>query len=79
PNVLVKIFDGNTVVGSVYATATGAWSLELAAPLADGTHTLTVRAEDSAGNVSGQSNSWGLIVDTVAPNSPVITSVVDNV
>ncbi|MEB5974966.1 hypothetical protein MXF20_23330, partial [Pantoea dispersa] len=42
-------------------------------------HTLTVRAEDSAGNVSGQSNSWGLIVDTVAPNSPVITSVVDNV
>ncbi|MEB5974944.1 Ig-like domain-containing protein, partial [Pantoea dispersa] len=28
PNVLVKIFDGNTVVGSVYATATGAWSLE---------------------------------------------------
>ncbi|MBB3307158.1 Ig-like domain-containing protein, partial [Enterobacter sp. Sphag1F] len=79
PNALVKILDGNTVVGSVYATATGAWSLELPTALPDGTHTLTVTAEDRAGNVSPQSNSWGLVIDTVAPNAPVITSVVDNV
>ncbi|WP_265303358.1 Ig-like domain-containing protein [Pantoea sp. JK] len=79
PHALIRILDGNTVVGSVYATDKGAWSLELPAALSDGTHTLTVKAEDRAGNVSPQSNSWSLNVDTLAPSAPVITNLVDNV
>ena len=69
----VKVYDGTTLLGSVLASSTGAWSFTTAA-LANGTHTLTATAMDLAGNVSGASSALNVTVDTVAPNTPTITA-----
>ena len=48
-NATVKVFDGATLLGSVVANASGAWSYTTAA-LANGSHSLTATATDAAGN-----------------------------
>jgi large repetitive protein len=60
--------DGTTVLGSVVATA-GTWSITSSA-LADGDHSLTVKATDAAGNVSAASGALAVTIDTVAPVAP---------
>ncbi|PTL79951.1 Ig-like domain-containing protein [Vitiosangium sp. GDMCC 1.1324] len=42
--------------------------------LADGSHTLNVRARDAAGNVDATPASYSWTVDTLAPAAPVVTS-----
>ena len=69
----VKVYDGTTLLGSVLASSTGAWSFTTAA-LANGTHTLAATAMDLAGNVSGASSALNVTVDTIAPNTPTIAS-----
>ncbi len=71
-NSTVKVFDGATLLGSITASGTGAWSYTTAA-LADGAHSLTATATDVAGNTSNASTALGLTIDTIAP-TPVITS-----
>lgn len=51
PGSTVEIVDGNAVIATVVAAANGSWSLDLDS-LAHGTHTLTVRETDLAGNRS---------------------------
>lgn len=75
---LVRIYDGSTLLGSVVAT-NGSWSFTPTSPLADGSHTLRATASDPAGNASGDSNTFTLVVDATAPNAPAITSIVDDV
>lgn len=75
---LVRIYDGSTLLGSVVAT-NGNWSFTPTSPLTDGSHTLRATASDPAGNVSGDSNTFTLVVDATAPNAPAITSIVDDV
>ncbi len=67
----IKIYDGSTLLGSVTANASGAWSYTTPA-LSNGGHNFTVTATDAAGNVSTASNPLSLSVDTAAPTKPVI-------
>ncbi|CAH3829424.1 MULTISPECIES: BapA/Bap/LapF family large adhesin [Enterobacter] len=77
-NATVTIRADGVVIGTTVADGLGAWSFTPSTPLGEGPHTLTAVATDAAGNTSGVSNSWGLIIDSVAPATPVITQVVDD-
>jgi hypothetical protein len=66
---VVEIFDGVTSKGTVSATG-GTWSKAFAG-VADGSHTYTAIASDSAGNTSAVSNSRTVIVDTTPPHTSV--------
>jgi hypothetical protein len=64
----VTLYDGATVIGSATATG-GAWSIT-SAHLADGDHTITATATDTAGNISAASSGLTVTVDTIAPAVP---------
>ncbi len=72
-NSTVKVFDGATLLGSVAADGTGAWTYTTAA-LANGAHSLTATATDAAGNTGVASAALSVTVDTTAPVAPSITS-----
>lgn len=69
----VKVYDGNTQVGSATVGANGTWSasvtLDMTVP---GTHTLTASSTDAAGNTGTSNVAFNL--DTVAP-TVAITSI----
>lgn len=67
PGSLVTIFDGDSPIGSVTADAGGAWSFTPSS-LADGQHSFTAAASDTAGNQTARSAPPYLLrVDGVAP------------
>ena len=72
-NSTVKVFDGATLLGSVTADGTGAWTYTTAA-LANGAHSLTATATDAAGNTGAASAALSVTIDTTAPVAPSITS-----
>ncbi|MCG2645820.1 MULTISPECIES: Ig-like domain-containing protein, partial [Bradyrhizobium] len=65
----VKVLDGSTVLGTVTANASGAWTLTTAA-LSDGGHSLTATATTSGGT-SVASTALAITIDTQAPNAPI--------
>lgn len=77
-NSTVSIFDGTTLLGTVQANGTGAWTFTPTTALGNGSHTFNVTATDAAGNVS-PGTAFTVVVDTVAPPAPTIVSVIDNV
>lgn len=79
PGSTITIFNGSDIIGTVAVPSSGLWSFTPPSPLADGTYVLTATATDAAGNPSGQSNAWTIIVDGTAPAAPVITQVIDDV
>ncbi|MEM6053033.1 Ig-like domain-containing protein, partial [Erwinia sp. P7711] len=70
---LVTLFDGDTVLGSVYADAEGNWSYTPTTNLVDGTHSITVTSTDAAGNVSAPGADWQFVLDT-STMAPEITT-----
>jgi hypothetical protein len=66
---LVTLYDsdGTTVLGSATA-AGGSWSIASSA-LGEGNHTVTVKATDTAGNVSSASSGLTVNIDTTAPTT----------
>jgi large repetitive protein len=70
PGVSVEILDGVAAVGAATAGPDGAFATALA--LDEGTHALTARARDEAGNVSLASPAVTLVVDRTAPTAPVL-------
>jgi len=72
-NSTVKVYDGATLLGSVTANGSGAWTYTTAA-LSNGSHSLTATATDTSGNVSTASSAVAVTVDTVAPVAPTIAS-----
>jgi hypothetical protein len=79
PGATVTVVDqgtGSTLCTTVVA-ADGTWSCTVSQPLADGTHDLSVTETDPAGNVSQPTVVPGVVIDTAAPNPPVVTSPVD--
>ncbi|MGU9933606.1 BapA/Bap/LapF family large adhesin [Enterobacter asburiae] len=77
-NAAVTVYENGQPVGTVQADATGAWSFTPSTPLASGSHTWTATVTDAAGNVSPTSPGFTLIVDTSAPNAPVISQAIDD-
>src|SRR3954469_13453421 len=67
----VEVFEGATSRGTTTATAQGTWTRSIPG-VGQGSHTYTATARDAAGNVSGNSNSRTITVDTTAPAAPVI-------
>ena len=68
-NSTVALFDGVTALGSGKASAAGAWSITSAA-LGEGTHTITAKATDLAGNVGVASGALSVTIDISAPAAP---------
>ena len=66
----MTVYVDGVAVGTTTADGSGAWSYNLSSPLADGNHSLRATATDAAGNVSGQSSSRSITVDTSAPAAP---------
>ncbi|EPO4110793.1 Ig-like domain-containing protein [Enterobacter cloacae] len=75
--VTIYVPGSNVPVGSVLADANGDWKWTSPA-LSDAQHNFYVKAQDKAGNVSGESNHYGLEVDTKA-TTPVILGAYDDV
>jgi serralysin len=74
----VTLYDGTTAIGSIGATAAGAWTIT-ASTLLDGVHSITAKAMDAAGNVGIASTALAMTVDTVAaaPSTPDMTAGTD--
>ncbi len=75
----ITILDGGTPIGTVTVPAGGSWTFTPTTPLTAGLHTITLTATDAAGNVSGPTAGFAITVDTTAPTTPVISSIVDDV
>ncbi|HEY3986969.1 BapA/Bap/LapF family large adhesin [Cedecea sp.] len=78
-NSTIKIYDGGNLIGTVTANALGIWVFTPPTVLANGSHTFTITATNGAGVVSSPTAGFTVVVDTVAPGQPAITSVVDDV
>ncbi|MBO0698525.1 MAG: hypothetical protein J2P46_09030, partial [Zavarzinella sp.] len=77
PNATVRVSGDLTDLGEVLAGADGSWSFAPGS-LADGSHSFTAAATDSAGNVSSPSLAFLVVIDTVAPAVPTITGFADD-
>ncbi len=64
--------DGTTVLGTTTATG-GVWSITASA-LAAGSHSLTAKATDAAGNTSAASSPLVVTIDTTAPTGLGLSS-----
>ena len=76
-NSLVELaHEGIGVIGTTTAGGTGAWSFDYAeTTLPEGTHSFTATAKDAAGNLSGSSAAFLVVVDQTAPAAPVIAAI----
>lgn len=73
PGSSVTVYDAAAPVGTATTDGGGAWSLTTSTLLA-GSHTLTAKATDLAGNISPASSGKTIIVDTTPPGTPTITT-----
>ncbi|QEW32561.1 hypothetical protein D0N50_13085 [Erwinia billingiae] len=69
---IVKLYDGDTLIGSVRVGPGGAWTVP-GAISGDGTHPISASFTDPAGNESAKSTPVEVVLDT-APPAPVIPS-----
>lgn len=60
-NSTIKVYDGTTQVGTATTNSSGAWSLTTSA-LSIGSHALTAKATDAAGNVSVASSAVDAVI-----------------
>ncbi len=69
----VEIYDGATLIGTTEVKADKTWSFTVGSDparllqFADGTHSLTVKQVDAAGNRSAASSALNVTVDTAGP------------
>ena len=69
PGSTVKVYDGATVVGTAVADSSGNYTITTSV-LADGNHTLSLKATDTAGNEGAATSIGTWTIDTVAPAAP---------
>lgn len=73
----ISVYSNGTLLGTAEVGNTGTWVFTPPA-LAEGNNVLTIRETDPAGNESGLSTGFTIVVDTVS-TTPAITNVTDNV
>ena len=75
PGSTITLFDTNgiTVLGTAVAATDGSYAIT-ATPLAEGTHLLTTRATDPAGNVGPLSPPTTVVIDTTPPTLAISSS-----
>lgn len=76
-DALVHILVGGTTMGSAIAGATGAWSFTFSEALTDGSHAVSVVAEDIAGNEAAAGQALTIEIDLTAPAAPGASAVPD--
>ena len=64
----VQLKTGTTVLGTTTASSTGSWAFDISRSA--GSHVIYAVATDAAGNVSANSSTMTLVVDTTAPGAP---------
>jgi hypothetical protein len=69
PGSVVTLYDGTTMLGTGTANAAGAFSITTSA-LSDGTHSISAKATDAAGNTGAASTAYAVKVDTASPAAP---------
>jgi hypothetical protein len=72
PNATVFLEVDGATLGSTAADGAGRWSISQLTALSDGAHTLSVAAQDAAGNLSS-TTQLAFSVDATAPAAPVVT------
>lgn len=78
PNSTVNVYIGGVYIGSTTANASGDWTLDYTGTsLADATNNLTATATDAAGNTSGLSSVFPVVVDNAPPAPPTVISPAD--
>lgn len=75
---VVTIRDNGAVIGTTTSDENGNWSFTPAPALGEGSHSLTASVTDGAGNISPATPPFVVVVDTLPPAAPVITSVIDD-
>ncbi len=71
---LVTLYEGTTAIGSASSSGiSGAFSVAPSVDLADGSHSVTIKATDAKGNVSAPSTGYTFVVDATNPLSGVLT------
>ena len=75
-NSSIKVYDGETLLGTVPANGSGAWNFNTAV-LANGSHSFTAKATDVAGNIGVASAALAVTVtpDAQGPSTPTSTLV----
>lgn len=71
-NATVRLYEGSTLLGSTTADGSGKWSIT-SSTLASGSHDLTTKQTDAAGNVSATSAARAVVIDTTAPAAATLT------
>jgi hypothetical protein len=79
-NSTVKVYDGTTQIGTATAGSTGGWTFT-ANNLATGSHSITAKAMDAAGNTGNASSAIPVTISSptppptsTGPDAPVISS-----
>ncbi|WP_233871715.1 Ig-like domain-containing protein [Paraburkholderia adhaesiva] len=77
----VSVYDNGKLLGTVTADATGNWSYTPTTPLAEGAHSFTTTATDTAGNTGTASSPFTVTTDYTPPDASMlkITGVYDDV
>lgn len=70
---LIQADQPERVLGQALVASDGSWWLRPNQPLNDGRHRLSARAQDAAGNLSGQASPLILTIDTKAPRLTTVT------
>ncbi|TNV11862.1 hypothetical protein FH968_22220 [Buttiauxella sp. B2] len=79
PSAVIRLYDGETLLGSTTADASGSWVFTPEVELAEqGLHTITATASDADGVETAHSEVFDLTLDTVI-DAPVITGIYDDV
>jgi hypothetical protein len=69
----VDVYEDVAKVGTVVADKNGQWTL-VTSNLADGSHSFTAVGSDAGGHSTSASPAFNVIVDTIAPDRPIIAS-----
>ncbi|MFN6050575.1 MAG: Ig-like domain-containing protein, partial [Planctomycetia bacterium] len=72
PGAVVTINANGSPIGTAVVDANGYWNFTPTTPISDGTTAFTAIQKDTAGNTSPTSNSVNSVIDTTAPNAPLI-------
>ncbi|MDP3156351.1 MAG: Ig-like domain-containing protein [Archangium sp.] len=78
PGATVSITVDGQVIGTTTVAADGSWTFTSTTPLSVGSHVVSARSTDAAGNVSLPSNTNTFTVITATASTPVLSTPGDN-
>ncbi|MDO8668758.1 MAG: Ig-like domain-containing protein [Candidatus Buchananbacteria bacterium] len=72
PRSVVDLYDNNQLIGRLISLTSGNGQFEQNFAFTEGSHVLTARATDAAGNASALSDQLILIIDQTPPAAPIV-------